>query len=104
MTQQRPSVGRIVHYRLSEQDADAINRRRVDFQQSGVAHQRTGVVGHVGNHAEAGETFPAVIVRVWEEPTVTVNLRVLLDGNDTLWATSRAEGSEPGAWAWPPRA
>jgi hypothetical protein len=26
-----PSIGRIVHYILSDEDADAINRRRADF-------------------------------------------------------------------------
>lgn len=44
-----------------------------------------------------------MIVRVWDEPQVTVNLQVFLDGNDTLWATSRQEGAEIGQWAWPER-
>lgn len=99
----QPTIGRIVHYTLTEADADAINQRRKDFHESGVAHDHTGYVGHVGNHAKAGDVFPAMIVRVWEESTVTVNAQVFLDGNDTLWATSRAEGEGPGTWAWPPR-
>jgi len=79
MAQPTPAIGRIVHY------------------------GRTGFVGHVGNRVEPGDTFPAVIVRVWDESTVTVNLQVLMDGADTLWATSRAEGVEAGTWAWPGR-
>ncbi|WP_129308004.1 hypothetical protein [Streptomyces sp. L2] len=104
MPAQTPSVGRIVHYQLTEHDATDINRRRQDFHQSRSADERTGFVGHVGNHAAAGDVYPAVIVRVWSESTTTCNLQVLLDGTDTYWATSRAEGSEAGTWAWPERA
>lgn len=97
------SIGRIVHCTLSEQDAVEINRRRKDFHTSGGAHDRSGFVGHVGNSVRAGDVFPAVIVRVWPESTVTCNLQVLLDGNDTYWVTSRAEGTEAGRWSWPER-
>ncbi|MFF9215638.1 hypothetical protein [Streptomyces viridosporus] len=99
----QPSIGRIVHYRLSEHDATDINRRRKDFHENGSADDRTGVVGHVGNHAAEGDVFPAVVVRVWNESTVTCNLQVLLDGTDTYWATSREEGTDAGRWAWPER-
>lgn len=103
MTAPTPAIGRIVHYRLSVQDAAAVNRRRQDFHESGSAAARTGFVGHFGNRAEEGDLYAAMIVRVWNESTVTVNLQVLLDGTDVLWATSRAEGAEPGTWAWPER-
>ncbi|MFE7954367.1 hypothetical protein [Streptomyces sp. NPDC057413] len=99
----KPSIGRIVHYRLSERDANEISRRRKDFHDNRSADKHTGFVGHVGNWVQAGDVFPAMIVRVWDESTVTVNLQVTLDGTDTLWATSRAEGTEPGTWAWPER-
>jgi hypothetical protein len=98
-----PSIGRIVHYTLSQADADQINQRRKDFHQSCKADQRTGFVGHVGNWAAEGDTYPALIVRVWKEAQVTVNAQVFLDGNDVFWATSRAEGNTPGTWAWPER-
>ncbi|MEV7684454.1 hypothetical protein [Streptomyces bungoensis] len=97
----QPTPGRTVLYRVTESDASDINRRRKDIHESRSADSRTGFVGHVGNHVTAGDTFPAVIVRVWNETTVTCNLRVLLDGTDVYWATSRAEGTEPGTWAWP---
>ncbi|MFB7595771.1 hypothetical protein [Streptomyces sp. NPDC056160] len=96
-----PTIGRTVLYRVTEQDANDINGRRKDWHLSGVADQQTGVVGHVGNTVEPGDVFPAVIVRVWDESVVTCNLRVLLDGTDVHWATSRAEGTEPGNWSWP---
>ena len=85
-----PSIGRIVHYTLSEFDADAIQARRTE-------------AGTVANTAAGGQIFPAVVVRTFGGSGA--NLRVLLDGDDTYWATSRTEG-EPGAngqWCWPPR-
>ncbi|MFI1371356.1 hypothetical protein ACH4UY_05000 [Streptomyces longwoodensis] len=103
MSQPQPSIGRIVHYKVTAHDAEQINRRRKDFHESRSADEHTGFVGHVGNGVAEGDVFPAMIVRVWAESTVTVNAQVFLDGNDTYWATSRAEGTEPGTWAWPER-
>lgn len=108
----QPSVGRIVHYTLTEQDAAAINKRRDDFQAfrtnfSGPSDPgqagSDGHVAHIGNHATAGDTYPAMIVRVFHPESTTANLQVFLDGNDTYWATSRAEGEGEFHWAWPPR-
>ncbi|NUS74950.1 MAG: hypothetical protein HOV70_01955 [Streptomyces sp.] len=103
MPQPQPSVGRIVHYRLTADDAQDINRKRDDYQATGGSQDRTGYVGHAGNWVAGGDVFPAIIVRVWDESTVTCNLQVLLDGCDTYWATSRAEGAETGHWSWPER-
>jgi hypothetical protein len=99
----KPSIGRLVHYTLSQADADQINRRRQDFHQSRSADEHTGYVGHVGNWAAEGDVYPALIVRVWEEAQVTVNAQVFLDGNDVFWTTSRPKGNTPGTWAWPER-
>ncbi|MCG7203947.1 hypothetical protein [Streptomyces arenae] len=93
-----PQVGDIVLYALTEADAEAINRRRKDFHESKSADSRTGFVGHVGNWAQERYVFPAVVVQVHAESTVTCNLQVLLDGADTYWATSRAEGTAAGQW------
>lgn len=92
---QTATIGRIVHYTLTEQDAEAINRRRTDGAHYG-QH-----VAPVGNHVDAGDTYPLVITRVWD-PTL-VNGQLLLDGNDALWVTSRREGAEQGQWRWPER-
>lgn len=86
-----PSIGRIVHYRLSKQDVDAINARRVDR----LAY---------GNPIAYGDAFPMLIVAAWgQTPESAVNGRVLLDGTDDLWVTSRLCGEEEGTWSWPPR-
>lgn len=100
----QPTLGRIVHYVLSEQDAQAINKRRADFAAACEANggpPPAGWIAHVGNTAVAGQYFPAKIVAIGEGGAV--NLQVALDGTDIHWATSRAEGSDHGTWRWPPR-
>lgn len=97
-----PTIGRIVHYQLTVQDAEQINRHRAAVEQVTV-----GAQAHVGNTSQAGDILPAMIVRVL--PGDNVNLQVFLDGNDTLWATTRPpvladNTSAPGCWHWPARA
>ncbi|MDX3199967.1 hypothetical protein [Streptomyces scabiei] len=100
----RPSIGRIVHYKISEAAAGQINRARKNFHEHArTSHEDSGLMGHQGNWVAEGDVFPAVVVQVFNEATVTANLQVLLDGNDTYWATSAAQGSEPGRWSWPER-
>lgn len=100
-----PTIGRVIHYTLSEADAAQIMKRRADFDKHRLSddYADTGYVAHFGNRVVAGQVCPAVIVAVWPGST-TVNLHVLLDGVDAFWATSRAEGDRPGTWAWPARA
>ncbi len=85
----KPTIGRIVHYTLSENDIEA---------------------NQVGSgNVKAGDTVPAIIVRAWgTDPTSAVNLRVFLDGPKDLWLTSRLGAASdqinvPGFWNWPPR-
>lgn len=99
-----PTVGRTAHYRLTEHDAASINKRRDDAARSAIAADETGAIVHAGNAARAGDVLPMVIVRVWADaPTETtpVNGQVLLDGNDSLWVTSRQQGDALGNWADP---
>ena len=100
-----PSIGRIVRYTLSAQDADAINKRRADSSKHMTEHRENsnGVQIHVGNGVREGDVFPMLIVQVWPNDTHGVNGQVFLDGNDSLWATSVAEGDGPRSWSWPPR-
>ncbi|WP_374978112.1 hypothetical protein ACEYYH_10550 [Microbacterium trichothecenolyticum] len=104
-----PTLGRIVHYTLSEDDAARINKRRDDAVET--AHRNklnpeaTGKQVHIGNRVNAGEVYPMVIVRVWgTTPTSSVNGQVLLDGNDTLWVTSVSVGDGERRFQWPARA
>lgn len=96
----RPSIGRLVHFILSEQCADEINRRRIP----GIGHGKSwpdGAQAHVGNRVGAGEHVPMIVTMVW--PERTVNGQIILDGNDSLWRCSVEEGSTPGTWHWPER-
>lgn len=103
----KPSIGRIVHYSLSDQDADEINRRRV-----AKPHEPgwpAGAQAHSGSYAIGGQLAPLIVTAVWTD--VCINGQVMLDGNDSLWVASRlASGVEggpaapsPGFWHWPER-
>lgn len=105
-----PTIGRIVHYALSEADAQAINRRREDAYRTmrtgqGVLRKADGDQVHIGNRAQEGDVYPMLIVRTWgTTPESVVNGQVFLDGNDVLWVTSVGEGEGPRRFVWPSRA
>jgi hypothetical protein len=82
-----PTPGRVVMYRLTEDDARHITQQR---------HQH----GLNGNFVREGDRYPAVVVKTFPgNPADVANLKVLLDGEDTMWATSRHQGTEPGTWS-----
>lgn len=102
----KPTLGRIVLYKLSAYDADAINRRYQHARDNMNSHRENanGVVVGVGNNVSEGAVAPAIIVQVWgTDETSAVNLQVFLDGNVTYWASSRCAGEGTGTWAWPVR-
>ena len=95
------TVGRIVHYVLSEDDARAINARRIATNQIPISEHIPGLQYHVGNSAEAGEHCAMVIVKVWNDQGL-INGKVLLDGMDDYWVTSKSFSDEkkPYTWHW----
>jgi hypothetical protein len=100
-----PTLGRIVLYRMSDFDANAINQRRKDARDKSEWHrtERTGAQVHVGNEVRAGNLYAAMVVGVWgDTPSAAVNLQVFLDGSDTYWATSRVVGEQDGNYQWMP--
>jgi hypothetical protein len=68
-----PTIGRIVIYNFSPEEARAVNN----------------------SSAKAA----AVITAVWSD--TCVNLKVLTDGPSDIWKTSRVLGDGPDSWAWP---
>lgn len=98
---QRPSIGRIVHYRISQREVEDWHIRRI------------GSGGrYYGDTLRAGQVLPLMIVRV-DSPVmtaglpVTVNGQLFLDGNDCVWLERVPEAREqdpPGSgWFWPAR-
>ena len=82
----------IVNYRLSAENAALINKRRSESTAAPVM----GGQLHDGNEAREGQILPMVITAIWSD--TLVNGQVFLDGNDSFWATSVAQGNEPGNW------
>ena len=96
--------GRVVTYRLSEADAEAINRRREHARAHIEEHRENsnGVQIHSGNPVQMDREFPMIVVALMP-PSRTVNGQVFLDGNDTLWVQMVPNGNGPGCWRWPDR-
>jgi hypothetical protein len=124
----KPSIGRIVVYKLSAQDCEQINRRRTDGisisermkttlsvleADEGLADKiwPRGAQAHIGNLVVEGQALPMIITQVFieGEPNTlslpsSVNGQVFLDGNDVLWVRDAEQGNEIGMWHWPDRA
>ena len=95
------SVGDIVLYRMTTDDAADINRRRTSASSIGERAKNglwpRGAQGHLGSLVRAGDSLPAVVVRVPEQSPHLRSLKVFLDGNDDFWCMATA-GLEPGQW------
>lgn len=91
MAKKTLGLGTFVLYRLSAEDVDRINQNRF-------AMVYTTDLGPMkpctGNSVAEDDIFPLLITRVSDDDTV--NGQVFLDGNDTLWVTSRVAGDGPG--------
>ena len=101
-----PTIGRVVLYCLSEDDAREINRRRTSV---GEIHEQIqnktwplGAQAHLGNKVYEGDVYPGLVVRVFGEDSI--NIKVELDGTDQFWATTKSvsEGPVPGYFHWMP--
>lgn len=96
-----PTVGLILLYALNDSEASQINKRRQDYSKAS-KEVDTGFQAHVGNSVREGQVFPLLVTAInGSDKNISVNGQVLLDGNDSFWATSRKEGDGPGTWAWP---
>lgn len=101
-----PTVGRIVLYCLSDLDAAEINRRRTTGRAIGDRIEAgtwpIGAQAHIGSDVHAGDVLPGIVVKVWSSDMI--NIRVMLDGTDEFWATSRSVSEEavPGYFHWMP--
>jgi hypothetical protein len=103
-----PTIGRIVYYRLSENDVAEIRRRRTTG--TSIAERMAektwpeGAQAHIGNPVFVGQVAPAIITAVWPHEygdKSGINGQAFLDGCDVLWILSVKEGPENGEWQWP---
>lgn len=95
------TVGRVVHYVLSEGDAQEINKLH---EAANIPRDERvpGIQYHTGNHVDAGDHCAMVVVKVWNPDIGLINGKVLLDGMDDYWAMSRSFSDEkkPSSWHW----
>ena len=106
-----PTIGRIVHLKLSKDQVEQINRRRTTgssiYDRIQSKEWPIGAQAHIGNPISEGELVPMIITKVWPHEYGVgqhgVNGQAVLDGNDVLWITSAKQGTEPGQWQWPTR-
>ena len=104
--------GRIVYFVFDAQSASEVNRRRTTGASIALRMKYgddpqlkawpAGAQAHIGNDVQAGDVYPAMVVRVWDQAAGTVNLKVMLDGSDEYWATSVRFDAEksPRSWHW----
>jgi len=98
-----PTVGRVVLYRFTAEQAEAVNRRRRHAVAMISDHGANtgGFMVHVGNDIVLGQDYAADIVAVWGATYDSyVNLQVKLDGTDCYWAYSVRCGDQPGDYHW----
>ena len=86
-------IGQIVHYRLSQNDVQTIQQNRKAFLSA-----ELDPLAH-GNEIRSGEVYPAVVVKTFGQDQVS--LKVMLDGPDELWTTSKTVGDSEGQWQDP---
>lgn len=99
-----PAPGRHVLYVLGETDVETINATRA-LSAATCPADKNHLAPARGNYVQAGDIYPAMLIRIWNPETGLANLQVFLDGTDSHWATSRELNSEksPGTWHWPER-
>lgn len=77
-----PTIGRVVIYIPTEEEKE-----------------RMRALNRADGSCNVSNELPAIVVNVFD--STMVNLKVLLDGEGTLWATSRCEGNLEGHWHFP---
>ena len=123
-----PTIGRIVLFRLTAEQAEQVNRRRTSpgsiaerISDESWRHWPEGAQAQIGNSVAEGTVVPMIITAVWPDEfqggahlfthdapvyqsTFGVNGQAFLDGTDSLWVTSAPQHETlTGCWFWPPR-
>lgn len=86
-----PTVGRIVLYKLSQNDISRLQQHPMAYQ---------------ANNHHAGDVVPMTVVRPWHatgkynKGVSVLNGQAFIDGPFTFWVLSASEGEGPGQWSW----
>lgn len=101
----RVSLGRTVFYTLTADDAEAALTKRH------CRYSHDGTPLYIGSAIRADDELSAVVSFVHSGVGAHVNLRVNLDGDDTLWVQDippapivgdSSQKAVAGHWRWPP--
>ncbi len=99
---------RWVLYTLDQTDTEKINAWRDNFAAFHASYDThkhphkpgspgsTGHIAHTGPPVTPGQTLPALVTDDTAAPRL--GLKVMLNGNDTYWATGVPEGTTEGHW------
>lgn len=102
MSEKTAHVCAIVAFRLSQDHAEQINRRRLDASDNydNIRAATPGYQTHLGKTHGAGDIVPMIVVEVSDYGHIVAG-QCLLNGSDSLWAPSASRGDGPGQWSWP---
>ncbi len=97
-------LGDVVHYTLTGDDANAINRRRTDGasisdrQFKGMWHP--GAQAHIGEPVAEGDRVPMTVTKIEMQETgeCLASGQCILNGTDSFWVRKAAPGDGPGRW------
>ena len=89
------TIGRIVHYRLSDEDVKLIHALRQRFR------EKVEVPAEMAQALDvrAGEVYPAIAVKVFGPHQAS--LQVFIDAPIPFWTKGRSEGEGVGEYLWP---
>ena len=95
-----PTIGRIVHYRLTENQAKNLNAEDDGHDPWRPSEQRDP---NEKRPYTTGSLVAGIVISVIDRDTV--NLRLFIDRNypEEKRITSVIRGDGPGEWDWPPR-
>lgn len=98
-------AGRIVYYVFTNEEAEAINRRRTDGASIAVRIAANlwpiGAQAHIGNRVRGGDVAPGMVTLAVDDNN-RINVKVALDGTDSFWAQSVPydDAKSVGTWHW----
>lgn len=87
----KPSIGRIVHYRLSAADVGTLTSW----------HRQSGAQGSPIREGQVVAMIITAVALTAEQHFV--NGQCFLDGELRYWVKGADFGEMPGTWSWPPR-